>query len=129
MADEIDDLIAGVTRELEIREVFGLINAAASHKGVFVAQVLDVRKVKTVGDAGQQFSGKAEVTFQAPNEDQPETIETDWLSIPRARAVARIAQGLKGHKAVLYKLNAPDPTGKVSQGFRRLVWIGAANDN
>lgn len=79
--------------------------------------------VKVKADNGAP--GKARITFQAPNEDEPEEIETEWLSDPVAYHIASVARDNLGKQVTMWKHNAPDPAGKVSQGFRRIVWIEA----
>lgn len=83
-----------------------------------------VEKVERVKSADGS-PGKCRITFTAPNETDSETIETDWLTDPVARRIGNVAAAAKGHPVTIWKHNAPDPTGKVPQGFRRIIWIEA----
>lgn len=87
----------------------------------FGAELVAVRRVK----ASNESPGKCEITLRTRSDDATsiEHIETDWLSDPVAMHIARTAQRHLGRQAVLWKLNDADPTGKVSQGFRRVIWI------
>lgn len=113
-------LVDKIAAEMDARRVgryLTLIDEAKVLRGT----VVKVAKVKTADG----LPGKARITFQAPNEDQPEDIETDWLTDPVALHIGEVAKAHIGQQVTLWKNNAPDPENKVSQGFRRVVWIEA----
>lgn len=119
-----DELVAAVERAMDDRKVarvLEMIDAAVPIR----ATVIKTEKVKTADGNGVELPGKCRITFQAGNEDEPETIETEWLSDPIALRNARVAQAHKGQQVTLFKLNATDPEKKVAQGFRRVVWVEA----
>jgi hypothetical protein len=86
---------------------------------MFQARVQGVEKVKTENG----WPGKARLTLSTlDRQGRPETIETDWLVNPTLQ-IARVAQANRGENALLWKTNDEDPTGTVTQGYRRLVWL------
>ncbi len=106
--------VARVYDELFTPEVGDLV--------VFAADIVKVTKV--IRGEGDRTVEKARIHFP-PDDDHPdgETIDTGPLSNPWALYVANTAKNLIGQRALIYKNNDPDPTGKVSQGFRRCVWV------
>lgn len=123
MTDE--EFVSQLALHVRMRPYLALIEDARPIRGV----VVKVEKVKTVSAQGEELSGKCSITFRANNskKDEDEVIETEWLNDPVALHIARVAQTAKkeGRAITLWKNNAPDPTGTVSQGFRRCVWIEA----
>lgn len=67
---------------------------------------------------------KARIHYQAGNEDEPECLDTDPLGHPWPDWLHQKAKTLApGEPVVIVKRNAHDPTGKTSQGFRRIIWL------
>ena len=112
--------IAEVMAQRRVQHHVDLIDSGK----IIRATIHKVTKVKTDNGA----PGKAQLTFLATNSEdgELEQIETDWLSDPVAVHIATVAKAaIGGQPVTLWKHNAPDPTGKVSQGYRRIVWIEA----
>lgn len=116
---EAVSLVDKITAEMDARRV-GRYLALIDEAKVIRATVVKVSKVKAENGA----PGKAKITFQAPNEDDPEDIETEWLSDPVAHHIGAVAKEHIGRQVLLFKHNT-EPTKEVPQGYRRVIWIEA----
>lgn len=112
-------LVDKITAEMDARRV-GRYLALIDEAKVIRATVVKVSKVKAENGA----PGKAKITFQAPNEDDPEDIETEWLSDSVAQHIGTVAREHIGRQVLLFKHNT-EPTKEVPQGYRRVIWIEA----
>lgn len=107
-----------IERALDVTRAEADLAVIAEAK-VFPATLVSVARLKRTATS----PGKLSIELRDAKGDQ-EHIETDWLH-PGSMAlrVARKANALTGELVLVWKRNEPDPTGKVSQGFRQCVWI------
>jgi hypothetical protein len=91
----------------------------------FVGTPVRVDRIKTENG----WAGKCHVGYRAARESQYadgdglEWIETDWLSDPIAAYIEQELESHPGDRFLFWKHNAEDPSGKVSHGFRRVIWV------
>jgi hypothetical protein len=116
-----------LTQLLALSRDFGLIidSFLSDEARHYVKQITKVTKAVT-NDGKTMDKARVHYVVQENAQSQykdPGYIDTDWTNTPGGMACALQAKGLVGERVLFHQLNDPDPTGEVSKGFRRLVWV------